>query len=68
MSCRVCHRGSCTETFHSLEEQDAAERKRDERPPKCTGFRCDADGTIDSGDFGHVCPQHMREIENTVGT
>lgn len=22
MSCRICHRSSCTESFHSLEEQE----------------------------------------------
>lgn len=35
---------------------------------RCTGFRCEAAGTIDSGDFGWVCPGHYAQIANTVGT
>ena len=27
MSCRICGRNSCTESFHSLEEQDQYEEK-----------------------------------------
>ncbi len=28
MSCRICHRSSCTESFHSLEEQERFEKAR----------------------------------------
>ncbi len=27
MSCRICKRGSCTESFHSFEEQNLYEKK-----------------------------------------
>jgi hypothetical protein len=27
MACRICHRTSCTESFHSLEEQEKYEEK-----------------------------------------
>ena len=27
MACRICGRSSCTESFHSLEEQDKYEEK-----------------------------------------
>lgn len=31
MTCRVCGRGACTESFHSLAEQEEADRRRDDK-------------------------------------
>ena len=31
MSCKICGRSSCTESFHSIEEQEEFERKQKEK-------------------------------------
>jgi len=31
MACRICHRSSCTESFHSIEEQERYEETEDGR-------------------------------------
>lgn len=34
MSCRICGRYACTESFHSIEAQEEFERKQTEKPDK----------------------------------
>lgn len=36
--------------------------------PPCTGWRCDGEGTIATGDFGLVCQRCYQRVIDTVGT
>lgn len=34
MGCRICGRSSCTESFHSIEEQEEFEKRQEEKKVK----------------------------------
>lgn len=58
--CKVCRKHGCIPSFHSFEEQEAAEKK-------CAERKCERQAEYVDG-CGDYCRYHYDQISNTSGT
>lgn len=58
MTCKICNRNGCTESFHSIDEQEAVEKPCAEKGcARRAAYQC-----------GGYCRYHWDAVSNTFGT